>query len=129
VAHLGVDLSKTDFKVGMDEGKRKAKSLYLVPGRTDEKTFSFEKAAESYTLALPFIFKKSGVDYAQTKYDFTIRFSNMRARLPELAAPKCPTRVSQEATNPSWSRLTNKKLENPCSSRDFPVFYLLTTLL
>ncbi len=73
VAHLGVDLSKTSFKVGMDEGKRKAKSLYLVPSSTDEDTFTFEKAAKSYTLALPFILKKSGIDFVKTKYDFTIR--------------------------------------------------------
>ena len=57
----------------MDEGKRKAKSLYLVPTSGEQETFSFEKAAKSYTLALPFILKKSGVDYAKSKYSFTIR--------------------------------------------------------
>lgn len=72
-ANLGIDLDKTLFKVGMDEGKRKAKSLYLVPSTTAEGTFVFEKAAKSYTLALPFILKKSGVDFTKTKYDFTIR--------------------------------------------------------
>nr|WP_231780109.1 hypothetical protein [Spirosoma sp. KNUC1025] len=72
VAHIGVDLDRTSFKVGMDEGKRKAKSLYLVPSSTAEGTFVFEKAAKSYTLALPFILKKSGVDFTKTKYDFTI---------------------------------------------------------
>ncbi len=54
VAHIGVDLDNTSFKVGMDEGKRKAKSLYLVPSSTDEGNFVFEKAAKSYTLALNF---------------------------------------------------------------------------
>ena len=73
VAHIGVDLSKTSFKVGMDEGKRKAKSIYLVPSSSDGETFFFEKAAKSYTLALPFILKRSGLDFAKTKYDFTIR--------------------------------------------------------
>lgn len=74
VAQLGVDLSKTAFKVGMDEGKRKAKSLYLVPSSNDSETFTFEQAAKSYTLALPFILTKSGIDFAKTKYGFTIRF-------------------------------------------------------
>ena len=96
-AHLGVDLSKTSFKVGMDEGKRKAKSLYLVPGSTDEETFTFEKAAKSYTLALPFILKRSGVDFAKTKYDFTIRLFEYEGTTafdlkiaPEAAVTKVP---------------------------------------
>ena len=72
-ANLGIDLDKTPFKVGMDQGKRKAKSLYLVPTPSDQESFSFEKAAKSYTLALPLILKKSGVDYANAKYSFTIR--------------------------------------------------------
>lgn len=97
VAHLGVDLSKTGFKVGMDEGKRKAKSLYLVPGSTDAETFTFEKAAKSYTLALPFILKRSGVDFTKTKYDFTIRLFEYEGTTafdlkiaPEAAAVKVP---------------------------------------
>lgn len=73
VNKLGVDLNATPFKVGMDQGKRKAKSLYLIPASGPEETFTFEKAAKSYTLALPFILTKSGVDYAKTKYNFTIR--------------------------------------------------------
>ena len=72
-ANLGIDLDETPFKIGMDQGKRKAKSLYLVPTTSDQESFSFEKAAKSYTLALPLILKKSGVDYATAKYSFTIR--------------------------------------------------------
>ncbi|MVM34001.1 hypothetical protein GO755_28465 [Spirosoma sp. HMF4905] len=97
VAHIGVDLGKTFFKVGMDEGKRKAKSLYLVPSNTDEGTFVFEKAAKSYTLALPFILKKSGVDFTKTKYDFTIRLFEYEGTTafelqvtPEAVAAKVP---------------------------------------
>lgn len=97
VAHLGVDLSKTSFKVGMDEGKRKAKSLYLVPSSSDAETFTFEKAAKSFTLALPFILKKSGVDFAKTKYDFTIRLFEFEGTTafalqlaPEAAVVKVP---------------------------------------
>lgn len=72
-ANLSIDLDKTFFKVGMDQGKRKAKSLYLMPTISGQENFSFEKAAKSYTLALPLILKKSGVDYANAKYSFTIR--------------------------------------------------------
>jgi hypothetical protein len=97
VAHIGVDLDKTSFKVGMDKGKRKAKSLYLVPATNDQETFSFEKAAKSYTLALPFILKKSGVDFAKTKYGFTIRLFEYEGTTafelkvaPEASAAKVP---------------------------------------
>lgn len=97
VANLGVDLNDTPFKVGMDQGKRKVKSLYLVPTRSDAETFSFEKAAKSYTLALPYIFKKSGVDFSKTKYAFSIRLFEYEGTTafalllaPEAAAAKVP---------------------------------------
>ena len=73
VTNLGLDLATTLFKVGMDQGKRKAKSLYLVPASDDQGTFSFEKGAKSYSLSLPLILTRSGVDHATTKYAFTIR--------------------------------------------------------
>ncbi|AUD06590.1 hypothetical protein [Spirosoma pollinicola] len=97
VAHLGVDLNKTSFKVGMDEGKRKAKSLYLVPSSSNAETFVFEQAAKSYTLALPFILTESGVDFVKTKYDFTIRLFEYEGTTafalqlaPEAAEAKVP---------------------------------------
>lgn len=97
VASLGVDLSTTSFKVGMDEGKRKAKSLYLVPASNGEEIFGFEKAAKSYSLALPYILKKSGVDFAKSKYEFKIRLFEYEGRTafelqlsPEAATPKVP---------------------------------------
>lgn len=73
VAELGIDIENALFKVGMQDGKRKAKSLYVVPAGNDEAdTFQFEKAAKSYTLSLPVILKKSGVDFKETKYVFSI---------------------------------------------------------
>lgn len=97
MANLGVDLNATPFKVGMDQGKRKAKSLYLVPTSSDSETFSFEKAAKSYTLALPYILTKSGVNYTKTKYAFTIRLFEYEGTTafalqlaPEAAEAKVP---------------------------------------
>ena len=97
VTNLGVDLSTTSFKVGMDQGKRKAKSLYLVPASDGEETFGFEKAAKSYSLSLPFILKKSGVDFVKTKYEFNIRLFEYEGRTafelqlaPETVTPKVP---------------------------------------
>ena len=74
VAQLGVDVDKTAFRVGMQAGKRKAKSLYLVPADEQQaETFPIAKAAKSYTVSLPFILKKSGVDFPKRKYTFVIR--------------------------------------------------------
>ncbi|GAB4015276.1 hypothetical protein GCM10028808_40150 [Spirosoma migulaei] len=95
---LGVDFENTTFKVGMQEGKRKAKSLYLVPvSDSQEDTFQVEKAAKSYTLSLPFILKKSGVDFGKSKYAFTIRLFDYEGSTAfelqlsqEDAAPKVP---------------------------------------
>lgn len=73
VAGLGLDVDNTSFKIGIEEGKRKAKTLYLVPAVDgQENSFQLEKAAKSYTLSLPFILRKSGVDYSSRKYGFRI---------------------------------------------------------
>ena len=70
---LGIDIDNASFKVGMDEGKRKAKSLYVVSANSEQTdVFQFEKAAKSYTMSLPYILKKYGVDFRETKYVFTI---------------------------------------------------------
>lgn len=113
VAHLGVDLTKTSFKVGMDEGKRKAKSLYLVPSSNDAETFTFEQAAKSHTLALPFILKKSGVNFANTKYDFTIRLFEYEGTTafelkvaPEAAAVKVPYTGKPRGRKPKQDSVT-----------------------
>lgn len=69
-----VDFDTTSFKVGMQDGKRKAKFLYLVPmSDTADETFQAEKAAKSYTISLPFILKKSGVDFEKSKFTFLIK--------------------------------------------------------
>ncbi len=74
MGQLGVDVENTSFKIGMAAGKRKAKSLYMVKadGNQDD-TFRLEKAAKSYSLPLAVILKKSGVDFTQSKYSFTIK--------------------------------------------------------
>jgi hypothetical protein len=86
VGDLGVALENAAFKVGMQEGKRKAKSLYVVPAdEAETNTFQFEKAAKSYTMSLPVILKKSGIDFKETKYVFSIdRFDYEGATALEL---------------------------------------------
>lgn len=73
VAQLAVDIDNTSFKVGKQQGKRKAKSLYMVPDTENQTdTFRFTKAAKSYTMLLPVILQNNGVDYLAAKYTFTV---------------------------------------------------------
>lgn len=72
-AELGIDAQNSTVNVGIPEGKRQARSLYLVAaGAGQDNTFQLEKAAKGYTLALPFILQKSGVDFSTRKYSFLI---------------------------------------------------------
>ena len=98
-AELGIDTENDTFKVGVPQGKRKAKSLYLVPAENgQDDTFQLEKAAKSYTMSLGVVLKKSGVDFTQSKYSFTIELFNyegntameLQLRQQEEAAPKAP---------------------------------------
>ena len=74
ITQLGIDTENNQFKVGAQEGKRKIKSLYLIPGASDlGETFELEKAAKSYSISLPYILQKGGIDYANAKYTFTIK--------------------------------------------------------
>ena len=74
IAKLGLDTQDNRFKIGTQDGKRKIKSLYLIPGTEgEEETFELEKAAKSYGISLPYILQKGGIDYAATKYSFTVK--------------------------------------------------------
>lgn len=74
VSQLGFNPDTTRFKIAAQEGKRKIKSLYLLPA-TDDSTETFElvKAAKSYTISLAVILQKGGIDYAKSKYTFVIK--------------------------------------------------------
>lgn len=74
IAQLGFDPATTPFKIGAQEGKRKIKSLFLIPATEDDsETFELEKAAKSYGVSLPIILQKGGIDYGVTKYVFTVK--------------------------------------------------------
>lgn len=112
VANLGVDLDNTSFKVGMLEGKRKANSLYLVPAGNGQELFTFEKTAKSFTLALPFILKKSGVNFSKTKYDFTIHLFGYEGTTafelklaPQATTPKVPYTGKPRGRKPKQKRV------------------------
>ncbi len=74
ISQLGLDPSNNQFRVGTQDGKRKIKSLYLIPASEgQEGTFELEQGAKSYAISLPFILQKGGIDYAETKYNFTVK--------------------------------------------------------
>ncbi len=73
-SQLGINPDTAQFKIGMLQGKRKIKSLFLVPAIDDsEDTFVMAKAAKAYTISMGVILQKGGIDFTQTKYTFTIK--------------------------------------------------------
>ena len=62
----------TFLQIGADAGKRKIKTLYLVPTDSQDGAFELVKAAKSYTISLGHILKSGGIDFAETKYSFTL---------------------------------------------------------
>ncbi len=73
VDQLSVDPTATRFKIGIEQGKRKIKSLYLIPtNEGPSTTFELVKKTNSYSIALALILQKGGVDYRKTPYGFTI---------------------------------------------------------
>lgn len=71
---IGINTDQNTFKVGTQEGKRKIKSLYIVPAEAgQEETFALEKAAKSYSMSLPYILQRGGIDYADQKHTFTVK--------------------------------------------------------
>ena len=74
ISQLGFDPQTNRFQIGTQEGKRKIKSLYLIPGSDgQQETFELEKGAKSHGISLPYILQKGGIDYADTKHTFTVK--------------------------------------------------------
>ncbi|WP_353720133.1 hypothetical protein [Dyadobacter sp. 676] len=53
---LGIDPESANFKIGTQEGKRKIKSVYLVPAAISDQTFSFEKSGRGHVIPLAIIY-------------------------------------------------------------------------
>lgn len=69
---LGIDPESTHFKIGTQEGKRKIKSVYLVPVAGSDQTFSFEKSGRGHVIPLALILKKGNVNFESEKLIFKI---------------------------------------------------------
>ncbi|SEJ32896.1 hypothetical protein SAMN05216327_108302 [Dyadobacter sp. SG02] len=69
---LVIDQESANFKIGIPEGKRKIKSVYLIPASNSDQTFSFEKSGRGHVIPLATILKKGGVDFESQKLVFKI---------------------------------------------------------
>ena len=69
---LEIDPEATHFKIGTQEGKRKIKSVYLVPAAGSDQTFSFEKSGRGHVIPLAIILKKGNVNFESEKLIFKI---------------------------------------------------------
>lgn len=69
---LGIDPESTNFKIGTQEGKRKIKSVYLVPAASSDQTFFFEKSGRGHVIPLAVILKKGNVNFESEKLIFKI---------------------------------------------------------
>ncbi|SEJ74949.1 hypothetical protein SAMN05216327_11870 [Dyadobacter sp. SG02] len=73
---IGVERESAFFKIGTAEGKRKIKSLYLVPTDEQEGAFAFSRVGRGSGIALPVILKRGGIDYEAVKHVFTVTIFN-----------------------------------------------------
>ena len=69
---LGIDPESANFKIGTQDGKRKIKSIYLVPATNSDQTFSFEKSGRGHVIPLAVILTKGGVDFESQRLIFKI---------------------------------------------------------
>jgi hypothetical protein len=73
---LGIEPLSTRFRIGTQQGKRTLKHLYLIPSDDSEGTFAMTKSGRGFSIPLDVILKKSGVDFEQTKFTFSITLFN-----------------------------------------------------
>lgn len=73
---IGIEPETAIFKIGTDDGKRKIKSLYLIPTEEKEGTFAFSRVGRGSGIPLPIILKRGGIDYETTKHIFTVTIFN-----------------------------------------------------
>lgn len=73
---IGVEPETALFKIGTAEGKRKIKSLYLIPTDQQEGSFAFTRIGRGSGIALPVILKRGGIDYEAVKHIFTVTIFN-----------------------------------------------------
>ncbi|MBO0939441.1 hypothetical protein J2I47_23025 [Fibrella sp. HMF5335] len=72
-AALDLGSSPMRFKVGVQEGKRKISSLYLVQTDAQADGFDLVKAGRSYGIELAGVLTNNGLDYKGAKHAFVVK--------------------------------------------------------
>ncbi|MBO0936478.1 hypothetical protein J2I47_07980 [Fibrella sp. HMF5335] len=70
---LGMGTAPMRFKVGIQEGKRKLASLYLVQTDAPADGFELVKAGRSYGIELAGVLTKNGLDFKRAKHVFVVK--------------------------------------------------------
>ncbi|MBO0953316.1 hypothetical protein [Fibrella forsythiae] len=66
-------LAHSAFLVGTDAGKRRIKTLYLIPAEPGEpETFTMSQGAKSRFIELGPLLRNNGLDFGATKYSFSV---------------------------------------------------------
>lgn len=100
---IGAEPETSRFMIGTDEGKRKLKSLYLIPTDHTDGSFAFEKSGRGHVISLALILQKGGIDYEKEKYEFTVNLFNYEEGVTafelafKVAEPKTRRRRSKSA--------------------------------
>ncbi|RYF70037.1 MAG: hypothetical protein EOO39_16460 [Cytophagaceae bacterium] len=70
---LGLEASVSAFRVGTDAGKRRIKTLYLVPAQEDAPDgFVMGQGAKSRFIQLGSQLKRNGLDFSALRYRFSV---------------------------------------------------------
>lgn len=69
---LKIEPDATHFKIGVQEGKKKIKSIYLLPSERTDQTFSFEKSGRGHVISLGTILKNGGINFDSGKLIFKV---------------------------------------------------------
>ncbi len=70
---LDLGASPMRFKVGVQEGKRKISSLYLVQTDAQSDGFDLVKAGRSYGIELAGVLTNNGLDFKTAKHAFVVK--------------------------------------------------------
>ncbi len=70
---VGINADNGTFMVGMQQNKRKLKSLYIVPApHAQEGSFEMKSSGRNNFITLGVILEKNGLDFQNNKYTFDI---------------------------------------------------------
>ena len=87
-------LEQSAFLVGTDAGKRRIKTLYLIPvGEGEPEAFTMSQGAKSRFIELGPHLKRSGLDFSAAKYSFSVSpfdYQGQRAYALTLQEEKAP---------------------------------------